>query len=95
MWSLVTVMRNCGIQLFQGTVKYCSSHTVCICCLYDIMSLQRSVINACNVWLLNTRIIISNCYIEMIIILSKNIYYVAVKQIRSSSSLLVAANQNA
>ena len=26
MWSLVTVMHNCGIQ-FYGTVKYCSSHT--------------------------------------------------------------------
>ena len=27
MWSLVTVKCNCGIQLFHGTVKYCSSHT--------------------------------------------------------------------
>ena len=27
MWSLVAVIRNCGIQLFNGTVKYYSSHT--------------------------------------------------------------------
>ena len=27
MWSLVTIMCNCGIQLFCGTVKYCISHT--------------------------------------------------------------------
>ena len=28
MWSLVTVMHNnyCGIQIFYGTVKHCSSH---------------------------------------------------------------------
>ena len=30
MWSLVTVMRNCGIHLFYETVKHCSSHT-CKC----------------------------------------------------------------
>ena len=32
LWSLVTVMHNCGIQLFHGTVKYCNSHT-CLCLL--------------------------------------------------------------
>ena len=26
MWTLVTVMHNCGIQLLHGTVKRCSSH---------------------------------------------------------------------
>ena len=33
MWYLVTVMCNCGIQLFYGTVKYCGSNT-CLCLPY-------------------------------------------------------------
>ena len=60
MWSLVTVMHNCGIQLIRGAMKHCSSHT-CSCLLYmwpsdiTVVSLHQHY-NTYSAWFLDIRI---------------------------------------
>ena len=62
MWSFITVMHNCGIQLFHGTVKFAVAilDNVSLCLLYmwhnyiTVVSLYHY--NTCSAWFLDIRI---------------------------------------